>query len=77
LPQMTAPTGSRPLAGSGVLESTSATQDKPVQGGHQATTGGVAVTGATRIDARVQSGTATAVGDQNTAGNRVGSIGGK
>jgi len=42
----------------------------------QATSGGVNLRGTTRNEARVQSGTATAVGQQNNAGNRVGSIGG-
>ena len=76
LPQMKPPNRSSPVAGS--PQGGSVLPDRPIEGGHQSTgTGGVSVTGTTRIDARVQSGTATAVGDQNTAGNRVGSIGGK
>lgn len=40
-------------------------------------TGGVNITGNTRIDARATGATATSVGQQNASGNRVGSIGGK
>ncbi|MCX7898304.1 MAG: hypothetical protein N2441_10590 [Rhodocyclaceae bacterium] len=39
--------------------------------------GGVNVTGTTRIDARARETSATAVGQGNTAGNRVGAIGGR
>lgn len=44
----------------------------------QNSAGGVAnLTGSARIDARAEDVTATAVGQQNAAGNRVGNIGGK
>lgn len=43
----------------------------------QTTSGGVNLSGTARIDARAQSTNATAVGQENTSGNRVGSIGGK
>lgn len=49
---------------------------QPHGGQQTATSGGVNISGATRVDARAQSGMAAAVGQQNTAGNRVGSIGG-
>lgn len=45
----------------------------PVQTGR----GGVNISGATRIDARSGEATAAAAGQENTAGNRVGVIGGK
>lgn len=77
LPPMTIPDGSATAAGSGVAQEITTLPGKTTQSGRQTNSGGVSVTGATRVGARVQSGTATAVGDQNTAGNRVGSIGGK
>lgn len=43
----------------------------------QATSGGVNLTGATRVEATARSGASVAAGQQNTAGNRVGNIGGK
>lgn len=45
----------------------------PAQGGRE----GVNISGSTRIDARSNDATAAAIGQKNTAGNRVGSIGGK
>lgn len=74
---MTTQNGSATVTAGGVAQDTSTIPGKATQSGRQATSGGVAVTGATRIEARVNSGTASAVGDQNTAGNRVGGIGGK
>ena len=43
----------------------------------QTSTSGVNLTGSTRIDAKAQAANATAIGQENTSGNRVGSIGGK
>lgn len=44
---------------------------------HIANEGDTAVMGSTRIGARIQEATATSIGQQNTAGNRAGTIGGK
>ncbi len=66
--------------GSGKAGGVSAAQDRgPASGAaaSQAGAGGVNITGNTRIDARAQGATATAVGQQNASGNRVGAIGGK
>lgn len=45
--------------------------------GTQSGQGGVNISGATRIDAHSHDAKAAAIGHKNTAGNRVGTIGGK
>lgn len=77
LPPMTTPKGSATATDSGVAQGITSLPGKTTQSGQHTSSGGVAVTGSTRVGVRVQTGTATAVGEQNTAGNRVGSIGGK
>jgi len=79
-PPMSVPTAQKAAAGAGVgtAQDASATTAKSGHISNQTTaSGGVSVTGNTRLDARAQSGISSAVGEQNTAGNRVGSIGGK
>jgi len=43
----------------------------------QTNASGVNLSGSTRIDAKAQAANASAIGQENTSGNRVGSIGGK
>lgn len=77
LPPMTAANGAKSLSGSGVLQDATIQLEKPSQPVGKTPVGRVSGTGATRIDARVQTGTASAIGDQNSAANQTGSIGGK
>lgn len=78
LPPMTTPNAKTPAGGAAA---SNASAPPPVtavpRGAQQSTKAGVNITGTTRLDARSQGATATAVGQQNAAGNRVGTIGGK
>ncbi|WP_126443842.1 hypothetical protein [Sulfuricystis multivorans] len=78
LPPLTAPNAKAPAGGTAASNPYPTTPAVATpRGAQQSSRGGVNITGNTRLDARSQGATATAVGQQNAAGNRVGAIGGK
>jgi hypothetical protein len=66
-------TAVRSNTSSGTSSSSPSTAAATTQAGHES----INISGSTRIDARSSEGTATAIGQKNTAGNRVGGIGGR
>ncbi|MCX8016853.1 MAG: hypothetical protein N2690_02955 [Rhodocyclaceae bacterium] len=76
LPAMVSPGGKTP-SGSTATGGAAAASPSANQAAQQGSSGGVNLTGNTRIDARAQGATAAAAGQQNAAGNRVGAIGGQ
>lgn len=64
------------VSSGGESQGASPTVSQAQNGGQASVPGNTNITGATRLEARAQSGVATAAGQQNSAGNKVGSIGG-
>lgn len=77
LPAMTAHEGKTHAGNVTTPSSPTSSANHSTPSAQQAGAGGVNVSGNTRIGARAQGAAAAAVGQQNAAGNRVGTIGGK